>query len=87
MTASLSKGLQGEKAQVRLDCYGLIFRQAAQYAIPPNIQAAKLYKLQWGLTFSQVVWLLGLLNCSNCAKNIHGIGNNTISLISLLLQG
>eukprot|EP00983_Pelagomonas_calceolata_P044642 1139392-Pelagomonas_calceolata.AAC.2 len=42
--------------------------------------------LQWDLAFSQVVWLLGLLNCSNCTKHIHEIGNKTISLISLLLQ-
>eukprot|EP00983_Pelagomonas_calceolata_P064327 1148078-Pelagomonas_calceolata.AAC.1 len=34
-------------------------------------------KLQWGLTFSQVVWLLGLLNCSNCTKSIHEIGIKT----------
>eukprot|EP00983_Pelagomonas_calceolata_P039387 1137164-Pelagomonas_calceolata.AAC.6 len=27
-------------------------------------------ELQWDLTFSQVVWLLGLLNCSNSTKTI-----------------
>eukprot|EP00983_Pelagomonas_calceolata_P026964 847389-Pelagomonas_calceolata.AAC.3 len=36
------------------------------------------YNLQWGLAFSQVVWLLGLLNCSNCTKHIHEIENKTI---------
>eukprot|EP00983_Pelagomonas_calceolata_P120817 1160741-Pelagomonas_calceolata.AAC.4 len=34
-------------------------------------------ELQWDLTFSQVVWLLGLLNCSNSTKNIHEIRNKT----------
>eukprot|EP00983_Pelagomonas_calceolata_P025782 807817-Pelagomonas_calceolata.AAC.1 len=34
----------------------------------------------------KVVLLLGLLNCSNCTKNTHGIRNKTIDLISLLLQ-
>eukprot|EP00983_Pelagomonas_calceolata_P106141 1159202-Pelagomonas_calceolata.AAC.17 len=38
-------------------------------------------ELQWGLTFSQVVWLLGLLNFSNSTKNIHEIRNKTISLV------
>eukprot|EP00983_Pelagomonas_calceolata_P075284 1152933-Pelagomonas_calceolata.AAC.1 len=39
-----------------------------------------------GLTFSRVVWLLGLLNCSNCTKNIHEFKTKTIDFISLLLQ-
>eukprot|EP00983_Pelagomonas_calceolata_P116530 1160317-Pelagomonas_calceolata.AAC.1 len=44
-------------------------------------------EIQWGLTFSQVVWLLGLLNCSNSTKNIHETRNKKISLVSLLLSG
>eukprot|EP00983_Pelagomonas_calceolata_P046427 1140166-Pelagomonas_calceolata.AAC.1 len=34
----------------------------------------------------QVDWLLGLLICSNCTKNIHEFENKTIDLNSLLLQ-
>eukprot|EP00983_Pelagomonas_calceolata_P028118 881618-Pelagomonas_calceolata.AAC.1 len=44
------------------------------------------YKLQWGMTSSQVVWLLGLLNCSNCTKIIHEFGNKAVGLIDLLAR-
>eukprot|EP00983_Pelagomonas_calceolata_P073470 1152151-Pelagomonas_calceolata.AAC.1 len=54
--------------------------------LPENKVAGKSHKLRWRLTFSQVVWLLSLLNCSKFTKYIHEIGNNTISLIGLLLQ-
>eukprot|EP00983_Pelagomonas_calceolata_P083365 1156142-Pelagomonas_calceolata.AAC.14 len=47
----------------------------------------KVRRLQWDLTFSQVVWLLGLLNCSSHTKDIHEIGDITINLISLGREG
>eukprot|EP00983_Pelagomonas_calceolata_P079473 1154684-Pelagomonas_calceolata.AAC.2 len=43
--------------------------------------------LQWGLTFSQVVGLLGLLNCSDCTKNIHEFENKAIRILIIKKDG
>eukprot|EP00983_Pelagomonas_calceolata_P018539 581331-Pelagomonas_calceolata.AAC.12 len=56
-------------------------------AVPAYVGSLAEARLQWDLTFSQVVWLLGQLNHSSRKKKIHEFGNEAINLSSVPLQG